>query len=436
MTKKHHITGTGASAAGLGRAWLGRVGIGRAGRTLGATALVAALASGCSMNLEDYTLPGGADVGKDPMNVAIEFDDVLDLVLQSSVKVNGLDAGRVTGISLAEDGWTAQVEVVLRDDLDLPENVEASIQQTNLLGEKFVQLTPPEEEAPEGQLESGDVIRTSSTRTSTDIEQVLGALSLLLNGGGVDQLQPIVSEMRKLTDGREEGLTETIRSADELISGLNRQRDSITTALDGVNLMTTRANDQREQIQAALDELPAGVAVLEEQRPQFVEMLRRVDALGQVGSDILLTSREDLIADLRALRPVLQYLGESTPDLIQLTGFVPTFPFPDASIQSTVGSSANVFLSVDATISETLRNLGANQGNPVPLVPNTTSGPYNVNPGNPWIGDNGPDRRTTIVLPLLPVPPIMERAVVPPPAPGTSEFSENYLPEPGEPGFR
>ena len=388
------------------------------------------------MNLEDYTLPGGADVGKDPMNVAIEFDDVLDLVLQSSVKVNGLDAGRVTGISLAEDGWTAQVEVVLRDDLDLPENVEASIQQTNLLGEKFVQLTPPEEEAPEGQLESGDVIRTSSTRTSTDIEQVLGALSLLLNGGGVDQLQPIVSEMRKLTDGREEGLTETIRSADELISGLNRQRDSITTALDGVNLMTTRANDQREQIQAALDELPAGVAVLEEQRPQFVEMLRRVDALGQVGSDILLTSREDLIADLRALRPVLQYLGESTPDLIQLTGFVPTFPFPDASITSTVGSSANVFLSVDATISETLRNLGANQGNPVPLVPTTTSGPYNVNPGNPWIGDNGPDRRTTIVLPLLPVPPIMERAVVPPPAPGTSEFSENYLPEPGEPGYR
>ena len=86
----------------------------------------------------------------------------------------------------------------------------------------------------------------------------------------------------------------------------------------------------------ALDELPAGVAVLEEQRPQLVEMLRRIDALGQVGSDILLTSREDLIADLRALRPVLQYLGESTPDLIELTGFVPTFPFPDSSIRSTI----------------------------------------------------------------------------------------------------
>ncbi|MDX2358191.1 MCE family protein [Dietzia sp. PP-33] len=408
----------------------------RTARAAGATVVVAALTAGCSMNLEDYTLPGGADVGEDPMNVAVQFDDVLDLVLQSSVKVNGLDAGRVAGISLADDGWTAQVDIVLRDDLELPANVEASIQQTNLLGEKFVQLTPPGDEPPTGRLSDGDVVRTSNTRTATDIEQVLGALSLLLNGGGVDQLQPIVAEMRTLTDGREEGLTSTLRSADELISGLNRQRDSITAALEGVNLMTARANDQRQQIQAALDELPAGVAVLEEQRPQFVEMLRRVDALGEVGSDILLTSREDLIADLRALRPVLQYLSESTPELIELAGFVPTFPFPDTSIPATVGGAANLFLSVDASISETLRGLGANQGDPVVPYPNTTSGPYVVDPQNPWVGDNGPDRRTTIVLPLLPVPPVMDRAVVPKPAPGTSEFSENYLPEPGEPGYR
>ncbi|MBB1049922.1 MULTISPECIES: MCE family protein [Dietzia] len=410
--------------------------LGRAVRAVGASALVAAVAAGCSLNLEDYTLPGGADLGEDPMHVAVRFDDVLDLVLQSSVKVNGLDAGRVSGISLAEDGWTAEVDIVLRGDTELPANVEASIQQTNLLGEKFVQLSPPEDEPPTGELSGGDVIASSDTRTATDIEQVLGALSLLLNGGGVDQLQPIVAELRKATDGREEDLTRTLRSAEELIGGLNRQRDSITEALEGVNLMTSRANDQRQQIEAALDELPAGVAVLEEQRSQFVEMLRRVDTLGQVGSEVLLTSREDLIADLRALRPVLQSLGESTPELIELIGFVPTFPFPDSSIPATVGGAANIFLSVDATISETLRNLGANQGEPVVRRPNTTSGPYVVDPQNPWVGDNGPDRRTTIVLPLLPVPPVMDRAVVPKPAPGVSEFSENYLPEPGEPGNR
>src|SRR5699024_10368414 len=109
-------------------------------------------------------------------------------------------------------------------------------------------------------------------------------------------------------EGREDDIAETLRSADELISGLNRQRDSITHALEGVNELSTRANAQREQIEAALDQLPAGIAVLESQRPQLVEMLKRVDELGEVGSDILLESREDLIRDLRALRPILQEL--------------------------------------------------------------------------------------------------------------------------------
>lgn len=409
---------------------------GRSLRWPAALAVTALVVTGCSANLEDYTLPGGADVGDDPMTLRVQFDDVLDLVVQSSVKVNGLDAGRVTEIGLAENGWTAEVQMVVRDDVQLPANTEASIQQTSLLGEKFVQLTPPELVEPEGSLADGAVIDTDESRTATDIEQVLGALSLLLNGGGVDQIQPIVEELRNLTEGRESELNQTIRSADELVSGLNRQRDSITDALDGVNELSIRANAQRAQIEAALDELPAGIAVLETQRPQLVEMLQRVDELGQVGSDILLESREDLIRDLRALRPILQELGKVTPEFIDVIGFVPTFPFPDSAMEATVGNSANVFISLDLTISEVLRNLGANQPEPEAQVPPYSSGPYIIDEDNPWAGDNGPDRRTSIVLPLLDVPPVMDRAVTPKSAPGVEEFSEDYLPEPGEPGYR
>ena len=396
----------------------------------------ALVATGCSANLEDYTLPGGADVGDDPMTIRVLFDDVLDLVLQSSVKVNGLDAGRVTEIGLAEDGWTAEVKLILRDDIVLPDNTHASIQQTSLLGEKFVQLTPPEFVEPEGRLTDGAVIPVDDTRTATDIEQVLGALSLLLNGGGVQQIQPIVEELRLLTEGRESELNATLRSADELISGLNRQRDSITQAIEGVNELSVRANSQREQIEAALDELPAGIAVLECQRPQLVEMLRRVDELGEVGSDILLESREDLIRDLRALRPILQELGKVTPEFIDVIGFVPTFPFPDSAMGATVGNSSNVFISLDLTMSEVLRNLGANQPEPRAETPPYSSGPYLIDEDNPWAYGNGPDRRTSIVLPLLPVPPVMDRAVTPKSAVGVDEFSEDYLPEPGEPGYR
>ena len=387
---------------------------------------VVALTAGCGTSLEDVPLPGGANTGSDPINVSIQFEDVLDLVRQGTVKVNGLPAGRIDNISLAEDGWTAQIEIELRNDVALPANAVASVQQTNLLGEKFVELSAPEGGTPHGKLGDGDVIPLERTRTATNIEQVLGALSLVLNGGGLSQIQSIVTELNSMTNGRENQLKDTLNTTADLINSLNRQRDSIVNAIDGVNELSANTREQTPQIEAILDELPEGVRVLDEQRPQFVEMLRRIDALGQTGTDLLMRSREDLIADLRALRPVLQELSKVTPELVDAAAIVPTYPFPDSSADTTIGSSSNVFLNVDAQVATLLSNLGVGKGDPQSIAPTTTSGPYSEDPRNPWAGENGPDRRTTIVLPLplFPEPQrMMSRAVEGPETPGLSDFS-------------
>lgn len=384
-----------------------------------------ALTAGCATSIEDVPLPGGADVGSDPISLSIQFEDVLDLVRQGTVKVNGLPAGRIDDIHLANDGWTAEIEVVMRNDVELPANAVASVQQTNILGEKFVELSAPEGETPRGELADGDVIPLDRTRTATNIEQVLGALSLVLNGGGLSQLQSIITELNATTNGREGQLKDTLNTTADLIDSLNRQRDSIVTAIDGVNELSANTREQTPQIEAILDELPEGVHVLDEQRPQFVEMLRRIDALGQTGTDLLLRSREDLIADLRALRPVLQELAKVTPELIDVAAIVPTYPFPDSSIDTTIGSSSNVFLNLDTELATTFANLGVGKGDPQPIAPTNTSGPYSEDPRNPWVGENGPDRRTTIVLPLplFEEPQMMSRAVDGPETPGLSDFS-------------
>ena len=386
---------------------------------------VIALTAGCSTSIEDVPLPGGADVGSDPINLSIQFEEVLDLVRQGTVKVNGLPAGRIEDIHLADDGWTAEIEIAMRNDVDLPANAVASVQQTNLLGEKFVEWSAPEGEAPRGEITDGDFIPLDRTRTATNIEQVLGALSLVLNGGGLSQVQSIVTELNAMTNGREGQLKDTLNTTADLINSLNRQRDSIVTAIDGVNELSANTREQTPQIEAILDELPEGVAVLDEQRPQFVEMLRRIDALGQTGTDLLLRSREDLIADLRALRPVRQELAKVTPELVDVAAIVPTYPFPDKSVETTIGSSSNVFLNLDTELANTFANLGVGKGDPQPIAPTNTSGPYSEDPRNPWVGENGPDRRTTIVLPLplFEEPQMMSRAVDGPTTPGLSDFS-------------
>lgn len=65
-------------------------------------AVVALSATACSQGVYSIPLPGGADTGSDPMHLTIQFEDVLDLVPQSTVKVDGVQVGRVDSITVAD----------------------------------------------------------------------------------------------------------------------------------------------------------------------------------------------------------------------------------------------------------------------------------------------------------------------------------------------
>lgn len=366
-----------------------------------ASVSTALLLSSCANGIYSVPLPGGADVGANPIHVDIQFDDVLDLVPQSAVKVEGVPVGRIESVSLGADGWTANVSTLVNSSVDLPAEARAEVRQSNLLGEKFIELSAPDGPNPGPRLGDGAVIPLTRTRHAVEVEQVLGALSLLLNGGGVGQLQPIVSELTTALDGRTGRVRALLENAEGVLGGLNAQVDDITRALDGLETLGGRVAAQTGQLEQILDELPEGVHILEEQRPQLVALLAQLDRLGRAGFDVIDTAKDDLIRDLRALRPVLQELGRAAPDLVTALPLIPTYPFPDSTLEGTFGGQVNTWLSVDVQIGVALSNLGVGKPDPVYIPP---AGPeVAVDPSNPYYNGNGPRPGwPTVSLSLLP----------------------------------
>jgi len=389
----------GAGARGSDRRQAARIYAGTA-----VVGVAAILATSCASDgIYNVPLPGGANVGSHPMHLDIRFDDVLDLVPQSAVKVNGVPVGRVDKIDMASDGWTASVHVVVNDSVQLPDNAHAEVKQTNLLGEKFIDLTAPANDSDTQSLKDGAVIPVQNTQHATEVEQVLGALSLLLNGGGVAELQPIVTELNKTLGGREGKVRDLLDQANQLIKGLNDQVGDIQHALDGLGTLSERVGQQNDQIAKVLDELPAGIHILDQQRPELIGLLQQLNRVGDAGVAILDRSKDNLISDLTALRPTLQELGRSAPDLVTAFPLIPTYPFPDEAIKSEFGGSVNTWLSVDLQIGTTLKNLGVGEPNPV-YVPPKYGRPVPVNPSNPYYNGNGPRPGwpTVSLLPMLP----------------------------------
>ncbi|GAC67908.1 Mce family protein [Gordonia soli NBRC 108243] len=412
---------------------------------LSATILVA----GCGSNgIQSIPLPGGVNTGDNARTYKIQFDDILDLVPQSMVKQNGIPVGRVTKVEVPGDQWFAVVTVEVQNEVDLSDKAEASVQQTNLLGEKFVALSEPKDSQNAPRQSESQPIPLTRTRTATDIEQVLGALSMLLNGGGINQLEPIVTELNKVLDGRSNQIKSLLKQSSTLIAGLNEQRDNILRALDGLDRLSSRAANQTQQIDRILKQLPEGIAVLEEQRPQFVDLLGKLDRLGQVGTDVLGKSREALITDLKALRPTLQALSKAAPDIVTAAPLLLTYPFPDWIMPAVKGDSTNLFLTLDLRVLNQLEALGVGQGTPKYVPPNKYA--PKINARNPYTNGNGP-RYGWPTITLLPPAPNWRPGPNTPPSGGRYPATANgrapasssgngrqntVLPPPAQPGQR
>jgi phospholipid/cholesterol/gamma-HCH transport system substrate-binding protein len=314
------------------------------------------LLSGCRFDgWYDVPLPGGAAADGDAYRVTVEFRDVLDLVPQSAVKVDNVTVGAVEKVEL--DGWHAEVRLRIADSVKLPGNAVAELRQTSVLGEKYVALTAPVDTAAAGRLRDGDRIPLARSGRNPEIEEVLSALSALLNGGGVAQLKTITVELNKALEGRESRVKGLLKELNTFLGGLNGQRKEIVRALEGIDRLAKRLSKEKKTIAVAVDTLPPALKVLADQRRDLTKMLTALSKLSKTGTKVVNASHDDTVANLKALRPILQQLNKAGNDLPNSLELLTTYPFPRNAVDAVKGDYVNLAVTADLDLSSIYGNL-------------------------------------------------------------------------------
>jgi phospholipid/cholesterol/gamma-HCH transport system substrate-binding protein len=360
----------------------------RIARLVAVVAAAVVALTGCDLSLTSVNLPGGADLGSNPYTVKIDFRDVLDLVPQSTVKVDDVTVGKVTAIDLK--GYSAEVTVKVRGDVDLPDNAIAEIRQTSLLGEKFVSLSPPQTGASSEKLHDGSVIPLDRTGRNPEVEEVLGALSLVLNGGGVAQLKTISQEVNQVLSGREGNVRSVLARIGTFMGRIDQNKGAIVEALQHVNNLSVSLNKQESTLNLALDNLPKQIASIDRQRNDLVKMLRALAHLSDVGTRVIQASKVSTIDSLNALAPTLNKLAEAGDAFPRALQIFLTYPFVDAVVGNNaqqardlqMGDYVNLSIQLDLDLTNGLPTVG------LPGLPGQGSGP-----GLP-----------SVTLPSLPLP--------------------------------
>ena len=364
--------------------------------------LVAALAltvlSGCGFHgANSFTLPGTKGGGPGAYTIQAQMPDVENLERNSRVRVNDVTIGNVTNIEV--QGWHALVTMTVNGDVDLPANATATIGQTSLLGSVHVELAPPTGIPPEGKLKNGSLIPLSSAGSYPSTERTLAALSLLLNGGGLGQVQDITKALSTAFTGREPDLRSLLAQLDKFVRYLNDQKDDIIAATDSLNNLVGQFAEQKPVIDKALKTLPDALTVLKDERENLADALADVGKFGALAADSVNKTTQNLVKELKDLGPVLQSLADAGPALTRSLGFYGTFPFPTDTLSKWLrGDYANLTGIFDLTLSRldsglftgtrfecNLTELELQWGRTIGQMPSPCMAGSQYNPGNPLV---------------------------------------------------
>ncbi|QEN17461.1 MCE family protein [Mycolicibacterium sp. ELW1] len=317
-----------------------------------AVALAMAGLTGCGSwrGANSLPLPGTAGGGPGSYTIQVQLPEVQNLQRNARVRVNDVNVGNVTAIDL--QGWHALVTIQLAGDVDLPANATAKLGQTSLLGSLHVELAPPADVPAQGKLHEGSVIPLSSAGAYPSTEQTLAAASLLLNGGGVGQLQDIIATLSTAFGGRGEDLRSLIGQVDKFVGYLNDQTGDIIDATDRLNSLVGHFAAQKPVLDKTLRVLPDALEVLNQQRDHLTEALTQLGKLSELAAHSVSQTKESLVKILKELGPVLNSLANAGPALTRSLSLLATFPWPNETLENWVrGDYANLTAVIDLTLS-------------------------------------------------------------------------------------
>ncbi|MBV9515726.1 MAG: MCE family protein [Mycobacteriaceae bacterium] len=299
--------------------------------------------------IANVPIPGGTGTTGGHWTIYAQMPDTLALNVNSQVRVADVNVGTVRAIELKN--WVATLKLDIQPNLKLPKNATAKIGQTSLLGSQHVELAAPTNPSPQ-LLQNGDTISLKNTEAFPSTERVLAALSMILRGGGIPNLEVIQNELFNIVTGREDQIREFLNKLDTFTGELNKQSQDLVHAIDSSNRLLTVVAQNNDTLDRILTEAPPVIKHFADTRDLFADAIVALGRLSTAADNALAPTSDNLHTNLDLLQPALRELGKASPYLVGALKLILTAPFNIENVPKVVrGDYINVSLLADLTLS-------------------------------------------------------------------------------------
>jgi phospholipid/cholesterol/gamma-HCH transport system substrate-binding protein len=281
----------------------------------------AVVGTGCGLSFQALPKPGG--VSGSSYSLHAVFGNVLNLPIQARVLVGADQVGDVSSISTSH--FKADLTLTIRSAIRIPKGTTAQILFVDPLGDEFIQLYPPRGRPHGPYLTDGSVVPEHDTSSAPSIADTLAALGALLNGGGLNQLETIVTNLNQALGGHQQQIRGIINDLSFTVTALNANKSSVDNALASLAALSTQLAKGDAAIANGIDSIGPAVSVLSSENQDFQNLLTATTNLSNVADSIVTQSSSSILGTIQQLYGVVNQLvgvqSQLGPTLTDLTKF-------------------------------------------------------------------------------------------------------------------
>jgi virulence factor Mce-like protein len=290
---------------------------------------------------------GPTPLGAEGYKVVIPFREAGALAVQSDVRISGVSVGKVTDITLTDEGMADATLEVDSEFAPIPNNTKSILRQKTLLGETYVELTPGEPATgslPEGgtlpemqvseAVQFDEILRAFEPETRTAFQSWMQNAAVALQGRAADlslafaALPPFGAEGNRILsilDTQSAAVRELVSGGADVFGALSERQGQLRGLIENTETVFETTAARNRQLAETFTILPTFLdesqLTLERLSEFAVETDPLVQQLMPVARELAptVTATGVLAADLerffRALKPAIPAGVDGLPDL-------------------------------------------------------------------------------------------------------------------------
>jgi phospholipid/cholesterol/gamma-HCH transport system substrate-binding protein len=288
-------------------------------------------------------------------DLIIEFDNVLNLPDRAKVVMGGTQVGIVTEVAIGQD----QVDVTVQIDpsVAVPSDVHATLEQATVLGDIYVTLDRPLDQAAAPALTKGATIPRTQTTSPPQVEDTITHLANFVTSGSIQRIQNTIIRLNRVTPPPSEVRALASQVAVDL-SDLSNNIDTVDHLLNGVSETARVLNDSRPSIDYIF--APRGMTGIDRATQTAAYLARLFPGVGSIYAGgywlvPLLNSLKDATGAMQYSKWAFEDEWPAWRRMFTDT-FLPQDKFPAINITSIVGPDGR---EMSGNAADVLRILGA-----------------------------------------------------------------------------